>query len=119
MINPSWSIQLPPPPSVNNLFISVGQKRVTSSQYSAWKGEADDRLWLAKDHKRFTGKVAVEIRLGKRRGLADCDNMAKACLDWLVRHQIIINDDSRYVRKVTTEWDDAIQGAIVTVRSLA
>lgn len=118
MDSPSWQIQLPSPPSVNNLFATVGKRRVTSVSYAQWRSEADDALWLAKDRKRFTGKVAVEIRLGKRKGLADCDNMAKAILDWLVRHQIVVNDDSRYVREVTTRWDDAVTGAVITVRSL-
>jgi Holliday junction resolvase RusA-like endonuclease len=113
-----WTICLPAPPSVNNLFATVGRKRVTSCQYTAWKSEADDALWLHRDKRHFKGRVEVEVRLGKRKGLADADNFNKPVLDWLVRHQIIVNDDSRYVRKITAIWDDGCQGALVTVREM-
>lgn len=119
MSNPCWSIALPTPPSVNNMFPSVRNRRVTSAEYRLWKDAADDALWLCKDRIRFAGKVQIELRVGKPKGLSDVSNRVKAVEDWLVRHQIIVNDDYRYVRRVIAEWDDSLDGAVVTVRSLA
>lgn len=114
----AWSIHLPIPPSLNNMFPSVRNRRITSKEYRLWKDAADDALWTCMNRRRFPGKVAVEIRLGKTKGLSDASNRIKAVEDWLVRHQIIVNDDYRYVRTVSASWDDTLKDCRVTVWSL-
>src|SRR3569832_786395 len=116
MTTTSWSLTIPMPPSVNNLFPSVNGKRVPSKQYRQWKEEADACLWQApKPLPKFTGRVTVALSFGKTKGLSDVDGRIKAPLDWLVRHQIIVNDDSRYVRRVTAECSYTLHDrAVVT-----
>jgi len=107
-------LTLPFPPSTNNLFVNVPKRgRVRSSRYDQWLKEAGWELQSQRPRK-MGGKVAVTICLcpvDKRR--RDADNGAKSVLDLLVKHGVIEGDDSRFVRKVTTQWVDV--GAHCTV----
>ena len=105
---------LPFPPSANNLFVNAGKRgRVRSSRYDLWLNEAGWELKSQRPQKML-GRVAVTIALcpiSKRR--QDADNLNKAVLDLLVKHQVIEGDDSRFVREVTVRWVDV--GAHCTV----
>ena len=116
-----WTrINLPFPPSANNLFVNVPKRgRVRSSRYSMWREEAG---WMIREQRppSFIGPVAVTITLvpkDKRR--RDADNGAKAVLDLLVSHGVIAGDDNRIVRKVTIQWCDVGAHCAVFVEQAA
>ncbi len=119
----SWSINLPMPPSVNAMFVNRGREgmkgRMVSPAYAAWRKRADDALWAQTPIRRFSGEVAVCIALGPTKGLSDIDGRIKAPLDLLVRHKIIEDDNSKYVRMILASWDDAISGCKITISSMA
>lgn len=122
MTAPSWSITLPMPPALNSMYLNrsaAGMKgRMVSPQYVQWRSEADDALWMKKAQ-RFKGEVAVCFAFGPTKGRSDLDGRLKAPLDWLVRHQIIEEDHSKFVRMIVASWDDTIKGCKMTVSSLA
>lgn len=105
------------PPSVNNLYISAGRKRVRSPGYRKWQEEAGWLLKAAKPQK-FDGPVKIILDLcppDRRR--FDADNKNKAILDLLVSHGVIAGDDSRYVRSVTARVvESAVHSCVVTIR---
>lgn len=113
-------INLPFPPSTNNLFVNVPKRgRVRSSRYMMWLKEAGWEL-QAQRPGTFIGPVALTISLcpkDKRR--RDADNGAKAVIDLLVRHGVIAADDNRIVRKVTIEWCDVGAHCAVFVEGAA
>lgn len=92
--------------------------RMISPTYVAWRKAADDALWLHKPIQHFKGEVAVCIAVGPTKGLSDLDGRIKACLDFCVRHQIIQDDNSKYIRMILARWDDGIKGCKVTISSM-
>ncbi|WP_417582938.1 RusA family crossover junction endodeoxyribonuclease [Pelagibacterium sp.] len=112
------TLQLPFPPSVNNLFRNAGKRRIDTERYAAWKKEA---AWSirAQRPRPVAGRVAVTIEVvapdNRRR---DADNCNKACLDAIVAAGVIQADDFRVVREVTTRWVEDGSPCTVTVRSL-
>lgn len=96
-------IRLPVAPSVNNLFISVGKKRIKSDGYRQWQTAAGWQLNLMRVSP--FGAQPTDIRLmvpnNNRR---DLDNYLKPVLDLLVAHKIIADD--RFVRRITVERHD-------------
>lgn len=113
-------INLPMPPTTNNLFTGTGIRRHRSSEYNAWIKEAGWRL-AAQRPPLTDGKVSIliEIEEPKTARLQDCANREKAPVDLLVKHGVIRGDDQRYVREVTTRWVSGIEGVRVTIRPLA
>jgi crossover junction endodeoxyribonuclease RusA len=113
-------IALPWPPSVNNLYLNAGHKRVRSPRYRKWQEEAGWRLQAARP-RHFDGPVEIVIDLcppDNRR--TDADNRNKALLDLLVTHQVIPGDDRRYVRSVTARFtENQVHSCVVTVRAIA
>ncbi len=111
-------IALPWPPSVNNLYVNVGRKRVRSPGYRKWQDEAGWHLKAARPHK-FIGAVDVVLELcppDNRR--ADADNRNKAVLDLLVTHGVIEGDDRRFVKSVTARWvENSVHSCTVIVRA--
>jgi Holliday junction resolvase RusA-like endonuclease len=84
-------IELPLPPSTNNLFINLpGKGRVRSGAYKAWERQASASLTFA-SWDMPTKPYTVTIRLNMdHRG--DIDNRVKAVLDLLVRHGVLEGD---------------------------
>lgn len=111
-------IVLPWAPSVNNLYVNAGRKRVRSPAYRKWQNEAGWHLKVAKPHK-FLGPVNIEIELcppDKRR--FDVDNKNKAILDLLVTHGVIEGDDSRFVKSAVARCvENSVHSCVVTVRA--
>lgn len=108
-------LALPVPPSTNNLFKSVGKRRVTSDAYQAWQTHAG--IALASQRPGSIGgpvDVSIECKRGNRR--RDIDNIAKAPLDLLVKHRVLA-DDSQVVR-LSLAWAD-VPDCVVTVREAA
>lgn len=99
------TVQLPFPPSTNNLFLNVrGRGRIRSKAYRAWSEAASWEL-LSQRPAKLVGPVAVCIHLvapNKRR--MDADNRIKPVLDLLVEHSIIQADDSRIVKEIKAVW---------------
>lgn len=116
----AFRVNLPWPPSVNNLYINAGRKRVRSPRYRKWQDEAGWALKAARPP-AFDGPVSVTIELcppDNRR--LDADNRNKPILDLLVSHGVIKDDDSRHVRSVTARFvKDRVHSCTVIVEAVA
>lgn len=110
-------IALPWPPSTNALFRNVpGHGRVATKEYKAWLTEAGWTL-NAQHPPKFAGAVTVGIELCPPHGRAfDVDNRAKSCLDLLVKHRIIRDDNDSVVRSVSVSRVDNAAPCTVIVR---
>ena len=105
----SWSLWLPWPPSVNNLYSQKFQGgrviRFPSTQYRKWRKEAVVRVCAAR-LPTITDPVTLSLALvppdGRHR---DASNYVKACEDALVLARVLQGDDARYVRSVQPFWD--------------
>ena len=99
-------IELPTPPSVNNLFINVGRRRTLSPEYRAWREEAGWKL-QAQRPAPIHGRVCIDIALADK-GRIDADNSLKAPIDLLVEHKIIQGDSRKYVRDARVYFDSSV-----------
>jgi crossover junction endodeoxyribonuclease RusA len=110
------TIELPTPPSVNALYRAVKGRSILSATYRRWKDEAGAAL-LSQRPEKHPGPVHVTVAIrpkDKRR--RDIDNTGfKAVLDLLTAHQIIVDDDSRYVRSISAHWADEGPECLVTI----
>jgi len=107
---------LPFPPSVNGMF-NGKVRRFKSDGYKLWLLDAKRELDIAKykagfSWKNHIGKVEVHMLLrAPDNRVQDVDNRIKAVLDFLVTHQVIQGDDSRYVRGISAYWADDVGAA--------
>ena len=108
-------IQLPLGPSSNNMFATVGKKRIRTVEYKAWAMEAGYILNLQRPP-LMAGKVSllIEVEEPKTARRTDIGNKEKAVTDLLVSHRVIQGDDQRFVRQITLRWAD-VAGVRVTV----
>jgi crossover junction endodeoxyribonuclease RusA len=107
-------IDLPKPPSVNNLYINVqGRGRVKSPKYRAWIEQAWRVLMVAQPA-RLEGPVSIECQF-EDKGSGDIDNFSKAVLDLLVLYQVIEDDRRSIVRRLNLSWSPDIAGCRVTI----
>jgi len=113
---PDLCLELPMPPSTNNLFATVGKKRIRTVEYTAWAKEAGYLLNRQRPP-LVAGKVSLllEVEEPKTARRQDVCNREKAVIDLLVNHGVIQSDDQRHVREVTMRWAD-VAGVCVTVR---
>lgn len=105
-------IELPYPPTTNNLFRNAGKSRVKTLAYNSWIKLASTQI---KDrHRANMGAYSIPIALkrpdNRRRDIANCE---KAISDLLVAHGVV-RDDSLCQRLVMT-WDNAIDADCVVV----
>jgi Holliday junction resolvase RusA-like endonuclease len=108
------SLNLPKPPSVNNLHLNVrGRGRVKSPKYRAWIEEAGYAVAIARPAK-LQGPVSINCEF-EDKGSGDIDNFSKAVLDLLVRHQVIEDDRRSIVRRLNLSWSPEITGCQVTI----
>lgn len=106
------AIDLPLPPSTNNLFATVWRKkgtkrimkRIRSKEYTDWRDAAG---WTLKTQEfwHIGGAVNVAIYLPTKMA-GDIDNRVKAVLDLLVTFGRI--DDDKNVRSLSVARSDAI-----------
>jgi len=83
-------INLPIPPSLNNLFANAGKRRVTTPRYAAWLEEAGLHLNRQRPEP-VAGWYELFLYLpAKIRG--DVDNRLKGVSDLLSKHSIIEDD---------------------------
>lgn len=110
-------LDLPSPPSVNNLFINKrGRGRITSPHYTQWKELAGWELQRQRPNK-IRGPVTVKIE-HEDAGRIDGDNKLKPLFDLLVAHQVIEDDKRAIVRSFSFEWVPNVTGVRVTVTPL-
>jgi len=105
-------IELPYPPTANNLFKNAGRSRVKTLAYNAWIKLASTQI---KDsHRLGVGHYSIAIALkrpdNRRRDIANCE---KAVSDLLVSHGVI-KDDS-LCERLTMAWDSGIQADCVVI----
>lgn len=112
-------IELPMPPTTNNLFASTKGTRYRTSEYNDWIREAGTRLARQKPPQtRGRVSLTIEVAEPKTARQQDLGNREKATTDLLVRHLLIEGDDQRYVREIHMRWAD-IRGVRVTIRPVA
>lgn len=112
------TLTLPFPPSVNNLFINAGRKRIRSPGYRAWADEAGYQL-NTQHPRTIKGPVTLryEFQEGQDNRRRDIDNLAKPVNDLLVTHGVIEADDNRIVRAIDLRWSREVVGVRVTVEA--
>lgn len=112
-------LDLPMPPSTNNLFASDGKRRFRSAEYTAWITAAGYRL-NAQHPSPMAGKVAIliDVEEPKTARRQDVANREKAVVDLLVSHRIIEGDDQRFVRELTMRWAP-VEGVKVSIKPWA
>lgn len=112
-------IELPFPPSVNNLFINGKHGRFRSQRYDSWIMEAGNEI-LRQRPSKVAGPVALrfEFQEGRDKRKRDVTNLIKAPEDLLVKHQIIEADDGSIVREVNACWSAEVVGVRVTIRPM-
>ena len=109
-------VSLPFPPSVNNLFLNAGKRRIPTDRYKAWRAEAEQMLMVQRP-RSLSGAVNVRVDLvPPDRRKRDCDNLAKAVLDTLVRTGIITDDSA--IQRLSIGWEPTGEPCSVTVTSI-
>lgn len=110
---------LPLPPSTNNLFASLGNRRVKTKAYKVWVAEA---LAAVNKHGHFVpSPVAVTFTVqGKVFQARDLDNMLKPSLDVLVTGEVIAGDSLKHVHSLSIHYspDDGEPFLAVVVRHI-
>jgi Holliday junction resolvase RusA-like endonuclease len=111
-------INLPFPPSVNNLFINGKHGRFRSQRYDSWIQEAGNEI-LRQRPSKMLGPVILtfEFQEGRDKRKRDISNLIKAPEDLLVKHGIIEADDGSIVREIKLKWSAEVEGVRVTVAS--
>ena len=108
------TLQLPFPPTTNNLYANAdrGRGRFPTKPYKAWRERAAVAI-RRQAPVRIYGAVIVNIQLGRPdRRPRDLDNYLKAPLDALVQHELI-QDDSK-IEALSIAWG-SVPGATVRV----
>lgn len=111
-------VDLPFPPSVNNLFANGSSGRYITQQYKDWRTNAGWKLKIDRTP-RLPGPVKISLVYEEKSGRRDLDNLLKACLDLLVEHKIIDGDHRSVVRALEASWSKKVQGVRVTIASAA
>lgn len=108
-----FTLDLPFPPSLNNLFHNRTGGRHPSTKYKDWQTEAG---WeIARRHPvPIPGKVKIAYVL-QDKGRCDLDNLAKATTDLLVTHKLIDGDGRKFVREINFAWSADVKGVRITV----
>jgi crossover junction endodeoxyribonuclease RusA len=106
------SLNIPIPPSTNNLFINRGKYRAIAPEYEQWRQQAG---WILKSQrpKHISGEIDIEIKCQRKSARSDISNRIKAVEDLLVHCNVI--DDDRFVQSVKASWAD-IEGCQVIIR---
>src|ERR1700744_6183009 len=112
-------IDLPFPPSTNNLFVNGSRGRFPSQKYDEWKQEAGWELKRQRPPKVLGPVVlAFEFEEGRDKRKRDVSNLLKAPEALLVSHGIIEADDQRIIRAINLSWSRDVSGVRVTIKSI-
>lgn len=107
-------VDLPFPPSTNNLFANGKHGRYITQEYKDWRTNAGWKI-RAGHIGRLGGPVKVTLVYEERRGRRDLDNLVKPVLDLLVEHKVIDGDHRSIVREINASWSEKIQGVRITI----
>lgn len=113
------AVELPLPPSTNNLFVTVGKYRVPSGDYKAWRKEVAPILARFKPPVPLPFGVTITLiggtGLNEARDLGNCE---KAVTDALVDAGVIRCDSLRHgLHRIVMQYrPGSIQRACVEVR---
>lgn len=108
------SYDLPLPPSVNNLYFNSPRGgRVKTERYRKWI-EAARWALLAQRARPIAGQVRLDILVSEK-SRADLENHAKATIDLFVSHGVLQDDCKAFVRGISLEWSDQVEGIRVTI----
>lgn len=103
MVTDTLAIELPFPPSVNNLFVNGKSGRFVSPRYRAWKHEAGVIAKAQARGQRVAGPYRLDLKLvrpDKRR--RDASNHIKPVEDLLV--WLGVTDDDSECQFVSAAW---------------
>lgn len=113
-------LDIPLPPSTNNLFVNVvGKGRRKSGEYKSWCNAAAWKIRASDNYARFRGPFSVEIVLPPDIRI-DPDNAIKPLIDALKVAGVIVDDGPKYQRGGSYSIGDARfpnGGCMVTVRA--
>jgi crossover junction endodeoxyribonuclease RusA len=113
-------LDLPMPPSTNQLWRNGRGHTYKSKKYQQWLAETDVSIMAAKQYPRrkIQGPFEFELLLStEHRG--DGDNRIKAALDWLQSRDVVRNDsDCRRGSWYWVEPERAPKGCRVVLRTL-
>lgn len=85
-------LDLPFPPSSNNLFATFRNRRIRTRRYEAWLADAGASVMEQRPEKVAGPFFATITLVRPDRRKRDLDGLAKAPLDLLVKHGIIEDD---------------------------
>lgn len=110
----NW-IELPLPPSGNNLFLNVrGRGRVPAPKYRAWRDAASAMVLAASVGSRIRGPYALHIRAGRPDNRKrDLDNILKSLSDAIVRGGAVVDDSD--CQAIDAKWVSGIEGVRILV----
>ena len=111
-----FSISIPTPPSVNNLFANSKRGgRHKTRAYRAWTQEAG---WIAKGQKPepVLGEYTYCLTLPKIPSSSDPDNRVKAALDLLVSLKLVEGDSIKFCQGGTVMIDAARPPGMAEIR---
>lgn len=87
-----------PPPSVNHLYPDANGRRRRSDRYTKWLTLAGTEL-IVQRPKKHTGRVRLNMVFGfATNHRRDVFNFVKCVEDLLVHHQVVQDDNTRFVR---------------------
>lgn len=90
-------------------------------KYKAWV-QAADMAVLARGGMRhipkLPGRFEATLVLDEHLNNLDLDNAIKAVIDYARRLKIVIDDNKKFMRKVTIEWGHAPHGCRLILRSV-
>lgn len=111
-------IELPVPPTVNSVRRRHG---MGSRRRDAWFAQADVAIMAGGGLRKFAKMpAACEVLITvDEKARIDLDGVTKYLIDWARRVGLIVDDDKRYVRRVTLEWGDVPKGCRLLLRSIA
>ncbi len=119
-------MDLPWPPSTNEIWRQAGRRVILSESYRLWKKQADmaviaNGCWRHRVRMpaAFTAEIMLD-RARRRRGTSDVDNRIKAVLDWAQRVELVRND--AHCEDVRARWVDTAEaphGVRLILRSIA
>lgn len=92
-------VEVPIPPSTNNLYATVGRRRIPTREYKAWREAAGPVV------RRLAPATAFPVELrytltGKVNALRDIGNVEKALTDQLVFEGVLPGDRLKFVGRI-------------------
>lgn len=114
------TINLPIPPSVNELWRVRGGQPKCTERYKIWQQAAHGHFLEQGGHRlpKIKGHFTLSAVFDeKRRGNSDLDNRMKALLDYLQKGAGVIEND-RLCDRISIAWGDAPMGCAVTLQGV-